>query len=355
MSQMTNEMTNQMSNQLTNDRKLEHIRAIEQDGGIDRDGRHFDRIQLTHRALPELDLASIDPSTTFLDKRLSFPLLISSMTGGDHALVCGINRNLALAAESCQVAMAVGSQRVMFARPQARKSFMLREYAPTALLMANLGAVQFNYGFDQRQCQQAVEVLEADALYLHLNPLQEAVQPEGDVNFRGLVDKIGAVRNDVRVPLILKEVGCGLSPMDVELGLRAGVSFFDVAGTGGTSWSRIEHHRRALPGDDLGLKFQDWGLPTPLALQQLEPYRARVTLIASGGLRSGIDMAKSVILGASLCGLAAPFLQAAMESAEAVVARIEQLRREYITTLFLLGMPDTAALFGNKALMVAAP
>jgi len=338
----------------TNERKIEHIRAIEKDPAIERDHRYFDRIHLTHRALPELDLDAIDPAVEILGKKLSFPLLISSMTGGDHELVCRINRNLAEAAEHCQVAMAVGSQRVMFTNPAARESFDLRPFAPTALLMGNIGAVQFNYGFGEQQCLEAVQLLNADALYLHLNPLQEAVQPEGDVNFSRLADQIATVSAKLPVPVILKEVGSGLSQADVALGLSAGIRYFDVAGTGGTSWSRIEHHRRGNNNDDLGLKFQDWGLPTPLALELLEPYQGQATLIASGGLRDGIDMAKSVILGASLCGLAAPLLQPAMESAEAVIAKIEQLRREYVTALFLLGMPDTASLFRNQALIVKA-
>lgn len=335
----------------TNERKIEHIRAIERDPDTDRNGRWFDRILLTHRALPELALDQIDPSTEFLGKRLSFPLLISSMTGGDHALVRTINTNLAIAAERCQVAMAVGSQRVMFTHPAAEASFALRQHAPNALLIGNVGAVQLNYGFTLEHCRRAVEVLDADALYFHLNPLQEAVQPEGDTDFRGVAARIGAISRELGVPVLLKEVGSGLSPADIALGLEQGITHFDLAGSGGTSWSRIEHHRRH-DSDGLGLRFQDWGLPTPLALQQAEPFLDRATLIASGGLRDGIDMVKSVILGASLCGMAAPLLQPAMQSADAVVAVIERLRREFITAMFLLGTPDLPALFRNRALIV---
>jgi len=335
----------------TNERKIEHIRAIEQDPLTDRQGHWFDRIRLTHRALPELALGAIDPTVEFLGKRLSFPLLISSMTGGDHELVRRINTHLAMAAEQCQVAMAVGSQRVMFTHPEARASFALRQYAPTTVLIGNVGGVQLNYGFDLQRCQEAVDCVGADALYFHLNPLQEAVQPEGDTNFCNLAKQMGEVARALSVPVLLKEVGSGLSPADIELGLGQGIRYFDIAGSGGTSWSRIEHHRRD-DGSDLGLKFQDWGLPTPLALQQAEPYLDRAVLIASGGLRDGIDMAKSVILGASLCGMAAPLLQPAMESAEAVVDVIERLRREFVTAMFLLGTPDMAALFRNRALIV---
>ncbi|KDE40701.1 MAG: type 2 isopentenyl-diphosphate Delta-isomerase [Nitrincola lacisaponensis] len=336
----------------TNSRKIEHIRAIEQDGLTDRQGHWFDQIQLTHRALPELSLDEVDPRCQFLGKTLSFPLLISSMTGGDHELVRRINRNLAIAAERCQVAMGVGSQRVMFSSPEASESFALRQLAPTTVLIANIGAVQLNYGMTLEQVRQAIDLLQADGLFLHLNPLQEAVQPEGDTNFTGLTQAIGRLQAELPVPIILKEVGSGLSPADIQAGLQQQIRYFDLAGRGGTSWSRIEHHRRTDPLADIGLKFQDWGLPTPLALKQAEPFLDQATLIASGGIRDGIDMVKSVILGASLCGVAAPLLQPAMESADAVVSTIEKMRREFVTAMFLLGTPDTAALFRNKALIV---
>ncbi|WP_136680964.1 type 2 isopentenyl-diphosphate Delta-isomerase [Neptunomonas sp. XY-337] len=343
-----------MSSDTTNDRKLEHIRAFDIDPAIERDARHFDRIRLTHRALPNLAFDQVDTGCTFLGKRLSFPLLISSMTGGDHELIRTINRNLAKAAQRTGVAMAVGSQRVMFTDEAARDSFDLREYAPDALLIGNVGAVQLNYGFSLEQCQAAVDLLGGDGLYLHLNPLQEAVQPEGDTDFSNLETLITEVAGSLSVPVLLKEVGSGLSAPDIEAGLRAGVSFFDLAGTGGTSWSRIEHHRRGDKGEDLGLVFQDWGIPTPLALQIAKPYRSQASFVASGGIRDGIDMAKSVIMGASLCGVAAPFLAPAMDSADAVVAVIERFRREFTTAMFLLGMPDVATLFGNESLILKA-
>ncbi|MDO6564127.1 type 2 isopentenyl-diphosphate Delta-isomerase [Amphritea sp. 1_MG-2023] len=336
----------------TNDRKIEHIRAIEQDPLTDRDGRFFDQIQLCHRALPERALAQIDTSVEFLGKKLSFPLLISSMTGGDHHLIKTINRNLAEAAERTGVALAVGSQRVMFTQPAARESFDLRAYAPNTVLLGNIGAVQLNYGFSQERCQQAVDVLAADGLYLHLNPLQEAVQPEGDTDFSGLQAKIKMLAAQLKQPVLLKEVGAGLSPPDIEAGIAAGIKWFDIAGSGGTSWSRIEHHRSKNSDDDLGICFQDWGIPTPQALKLTQPYQNSAAFIASGGLRDGIDMVKSVILGASLCGMAAPFLKPAMESADSVIRVIEQRRREFTTAMFLLGMPDVNSLFMNRALIL---
>ena len=331
----------------TNDRKIEHIRIIEDDAETDRRCGFFDEIQLSHRALPECSLADVNPACTLLGRSLSFPLLISSMTGGEHDTIQTINQNLAIAAEQCRVALAVGSQRVMFTQPGAEKSFALRKHAPNALLIGNLGAVQFNEGFGIEQAQQAVNVLDADALYFHLNPLQEAIQPEGDTNFSNLADAMGKVAGELSVPVWIKEVGAGLSPEDVERLIPLGFRTFDVAGRGGTSWSRIEHHRssgKATPG----LCFQDWGIPTPVALQQLNKFRPDATLVASGGLRNGIDMVKSCLLGASLCGLASPFLKPAMESPEAVIACIDQLRNEFTTAMFLLGATSLEELIGQR-------
>lgn len=336
-------------------RKLDHLRAIHEDPEIERFRSGFDAISLTHRALPELDLDAVDTSTTFLGKPLSFPLLISSMTGGRGNEIAFINRNLAAAAEETGVAMSVGSQRVMFTSPEAKDSFALREFAPTIPLISNIGAVQLNAGLDHDHCLKAVEALGADALYLHLNPLQEAVQPEGDRDFSNLAEKVADLVDRMPVPVMFKEVGSGLSAADAELGFGAGVRHFDVAGRGGTSWSRIEYHRRADDADDLGLVFQDWGLTTVESLlevrsvlvQKTEP----TTLVASGGVRNGVDMVKSMILGADMCGLAAPFLTAAQESSAAVVQKINRLRREFQTAMFLLGCSDVSELKGNASLI----
>lgn len=336
----------------TNQRKIEHIRIMDTDPEVDRDKSYFDRIRLVHRALPGIDLAAIDTSVPVLGKTLSFPLLISSMTGGDHGLVRIINRNLATAAEATGVALGVGSQRVQFTNPEARDSFALRAHAPHALLLSNLGAVQLNLGYGLRHCREAVEVLQADALFLHLNPLQEAVQPEGDTAFGGLTRRILDVADQLEVPIVLKEVGAGISPADVEPFRGTRIRHIDVAGSGGTSWSRIENHRNQGKEDGLGILFQDWGIPTPLALHYLKPYQQEFTFFASGGVRTGLDMVKAVILGARLCGLASPFLKPATESADAVIAVIERLRREFTTTMFLLGARTIDDLHLNQGLMM---
>ena len=335
----------------TDGRKIHHVKIINSDSKIDRKKFYFDSIQLVHRALPEIDLAEIDPSITFMGKKLSFPLLISSMTGGDHELLRTINKNLAKAAEETGIAMCVGSQRVMFTSPKSRTSFEIRKYAPHALLFANLGAVQLNYGFTVEMCKQAIETVEADGLYFHLNPLQEAIQPEGNTNFSGLVEKIGETAKELEYPVVLKEVGAGISKKDIELLLKNEIKYVDITGSGGTSWSRVEHHRRNDESNNLGILFQDWGNPTPLILQSLQPNLKDLTLIASGGVRSGIDMVKSIILGASLCGVAAPFLEPAMESLQKVIERINGLKREFVVTMFLLGIPNIQQLSNNRSLI----
>ncbi len=199
-------------------------------------------------------------------------------------------------------------------------------------------------------------MLEADALYLHLNPLQEAVQPEGDTCFAGLADRIGAIARALPVPVIGQGSRRGPLRGRRATAAAARVRIFDVAGSGGTSWSRIEHHRQiGTRKNDLGLLFQDWGLPTPRALWELRGCRPDATLIASGGLRSGLDMAKAIILGASLCGVAAPFLKPAMTSTRAVIQEIERLRREFRTAQFLLGAARVEALHANPSLLASPP
>ena len=334
-------------------RKQDHISALAEDPAIERQQSGFDQIQLTHRALPELDFQQVDLSAPFLGKTLSFPFLISSMTGGGANNLHRINQHLAEAAETCQVAMAVGSQRSMILEPAAAKSFQLRRYAPTVPLIANLGAVQLNEGFGLKEALQAIETLEADALYLHLNPLQEVIQPEGDTNFAQLLPKIEQLGKQLPVPIILKEVGCGLSSEDIRRGIEAGIQWFDLAGRGGTSWSRIEAHRaKEGPQNELGKLFQDWGLTTPQSLKQAAPFQSQAHFIASGGIRNGIDMVKCVIMGGCVCGVAAPLLQPALEHPQVVVDVIERFKTAYHTAQFLLGAPNFDHLFLNPDLIL---
>lgn len=331
-------------------RKDEVIDIILNDPGADRHGEAFNAVRLRHRALPEINLSDVDPAIEFMGKRLSFPLLLAPMTGGVHARLAVINRHLAEAAEAEGVAMGVGSQRVMFAHPEAVPSFAIRKYAPSILLFSNLGAVQLNHGFGLTQARKAVKTIGADALCLHLNSLQETVQPEGETEFAGLAGKIGALAAGLEVPVILREVGAGISPDDARLLVSRGIRYLDVGGWGGLSWSRIEQHRHpARAGHTLGITFQDWGLPTPEAISALAPLRSKgVRLIATGGVRTGIDMAKAMVLGASLCGMAAPFLAPAMKSTRAVRALIQRLRREFVTAMFLMGARRVSEIEGRS-------
>ena len=328
-------------------RKTEHVEIVAKDASMDRRKFYFDEIRLTHRALPEISLSDVDTSVNFLGKQLCCPFLISSMTGGGGEYLKSINRNLAEAAEAEGVAMGVGSQRIMFSDPAAKDSFDLRSVAPTAPLFANLGAVQLKTGMTIDQVREAIDVLKADALILHLNPLQEAVQPEGDTDFSNLWKKMEQLFQALEVPVIVKEVGAGISRADAERLIQAGAKFIDVAGAGGTSWSRIESARCDDPA--LGELFQDWGIPTPQALRDLSDLD--VTLIASGGIRTGIDMAKAMILGASLCGVARPLLTPAMESADAVRAVIQRIKKEFVTAMFLLGAQRIEDLKGHQELI----
>ena len=333
----------------TNQRKIEHIEAFAHDAGIERAGRHFDRIHLSHRALPECNLADVDTQTSILGKALSFPFLISSMTGGDHPDILKINHNLAKAAEQQSVALAVGSQRVLFKSEDAQASFALRELAPSVPLIANIGAVQLNYELETRHFQHAMDVLDGDAIYLHLNALQEAVQPEGDTNFSDLIEKMARLRDQLKRPVWIKEVGCGFSKSDLKKLVAYGFDAIDVAGHGGTSWSRVEQHRGAP--HDLGLTFQDWGIPTPMALRNTLDYPSIHTRIASGGIRNGVDMIKCVIIGANLCGVAAPLLAAALDSSETVAETIKRFQHEFRVAMFLLGCTTLEQLSGNESLI----
>jgi len=337
-------------NTTIHDRKTEHVEIARHSKDADRRKYYFDDIHLLHRALPEIDLADVNTGTTFLGKPLQMPLLISSMTGGSSQELVRINRNLAMAANQAGVALATGSMRILLETPDAWPAFDLRDLAPDIPLCGNIGAVQLNYGVTTTAIARLVEKTRIDALFLHLNPLQEAMQPEGQTRFSCLLPRIRTLVKDLSIPVIAKEVGAGISPADARLLLDAGITSIEVAGSGGTSWSRIEYERddnHTNPGQC----FQDWGIPTPTALRLLHPFRDRVTLIASGGIRTGIDMAKALILGARLCGIARPFLEPACLSGSAVQTHLLSLQRELRTAMFLLGTPSLEDLIDNRALL----
>jgi isopentenyl-diphosphate Delta-isomerase len=329
----------------TQNRKADHLRVcLEDDVQFHQTTTGLEHYRFTHCCLPELDRHDINLSTAFLGKQLGAPLLISSMTGGTD-LAKTINYRLAAAAQHYGIAMGVGSQRVAIENPQVTSTFAVRSVAPDILLFANLGAVQLNYRYGLDECLKVVDSLEADALILHLNPLQESVQTKGDTNFAGLLTKIALLCEKLPVPVIAKEVGNGISAAMAQKLIEAGISAIDVAGAGGTSWARVEseraqdHHQRRL-----GATFADWGLPTADCVKAVRSLSTTLPLIASGGLRNGLDVAKAIALGADVAGLALPFLQAAAESEEALHELVEVLIAEITTVLFCTGTGSLAGL-----------
>lgn len=301
-----------------------------------------------HRALPELDLAEVDLSQTWMGKTLRSPILISSMTGGVREAEV-INRILAQAAQETGIAMGVGSQRSGIENPDLADTFEVRKYAPDILLFANIGAIQLNYGYGIEECKRAVDMIQADALILHLNALQEALQPEGDTRFAGLANRIEQICRQFPLPVIAKEVGWGFSEQDVRLLKNAGVSAIDVAGAGGTSWSQVEMHRAANPRQArVAAAFRNWGYPTAVAIQNVRRVAPDLAVIASGGLRDGMDIAKCVALGARLGGMAGPFLKAASQSLESTLDLISELNDLLRTVFFATGSRNIAALQDEK-------
>lgn len=329
----------------TESRKVDHIRInLEQDVQFPRIRTGLERYRFLHQALPELSLNEVDTSVRVFGKGLASPILISSMTGGTD-MAREINRNLAQAAQQHAIAMGLGSQRAAIEDAALADSYAIRDVAPDILLFANVGAIQLNYGYGIGQCRKAVDMVGADALILHFNVLQEAVQAEGDIDFAGLLGKVEYVCANLDVPVIAKEVGWGFSKANVRDLAQAGVSAIDVAGAGGTSWSEVEYHR--APSDfhaRVARSFADWGIPTSDAIQYARSAAPDLPVFASGGLRDGIDIAKCVALGADLAGLASPFLRAASESSEAVEELIQELNAQLRIAMLCTASRDLDAL-----------
>ena len=322
----------------TESRKADHIRiCLEEDVQFRQTTNGLESYRFDHCCLPEIDRSEIDISTTFLGKPMNAPLLISSMTGGTKEAKT-INTRLAKVAQHYRLAMGVGSQRVAVENPEVDHTFAVRKYAPDILLFANLGAIQLNYSYGLDECLRVVETLEADALILHLNPLQECIQPNGDTNFLGVLDKIETLCKKLPVPVIVKEVGIGISAKMAHKLIGAGVTAIDVAGAGGTSWALVESERADnILQRRLGRTFADWGVPTADCITGIRQVAPDVPLIASGGLRHGVDVAKAIALGSDIAGLAMPFLQAATSSEATLYDLAKVLIAEISTVLFCTG------------------
>ncbi len=324
----------------TSSRKSDHIRInLEKDvhSGLT---TGLERYRFLHQALPEIDLDAVDLSLTIFNKRLRAPLLISSMTGGTDQAE-NINLTLAEAAQEYGIAMGLGSLRAGLDDPETLRSYKVRRLAPDILLLANIGAVQLNYSYTIDQCRRAVEDTSADGLILHLNALQESLQPEGNTRFSGLLKKIEGICHAAIFPVLVKEVGWGISGSCARQLADAGVAAIDVAGAGGTSWSQVEMHR--IEDENLAnvaAAFRDWGIPTADCIRQIREAVPDMLIFASGGIRNGIDICKCIALGAKIGGMAGPFLKAAAQSPDALNKLIFQITREIRICMFAAGAID---------------
>ncbi|SMB91861.1 type 2 isopentenyl-diphosphate Delta-isomerase [Deinococcus hopiensis] len=330
-------------------RKLRHLDAClrpeSQYAGVQ---TGFARVPWPYRALPELDLAAVDLTTTFLGRSLRAPVLIGAMTGGAERAAL-INRHLAAAAQRLGLGMMLGSQRVMLEQPEVRTSFAVREVAPDILLIGNLGAAQFGLGYGPVEAIRAVEEVGADALAIHINPLQEAMQPGGDTNWRGLAARLAEVVPALPFPALLKEVGHGLDAASLRAVEGAGFAAFDVAGAGGTSWARVEQLVRY--GEVMTPDLCEVGLPTAEALVQARRAAPGVPLVASGGIRTGLDAARALALGAQAVAVARPLLEPALDGIEAVEAWLTRFVEELRVALFVGGFGNVEAVRGAGRLL----
>ena len=326
---------------LTETRKLEHIRICLESEVESSIPTGFDDITLVHNAVPELNLDDVDVRTTFLGYELQAPLMVTAITGG-HQEALPINKHIAEAVESLGLAMGVGSQRAAVEDASLAKSFTVtREHAPTAFLVGNIGAPQLSLGWGVEEAQTAIDMINANALAIHFNAAQEAVQPEGEATFAGVLQSLKQLARTLSTPLIAKETGAGLSQSSAKALMAAGVKALDVAGLGGTSWPKVEVER-AKPGDamkaTLGRWFTDWGIPTAVATFEVAYHvKKRIPVIASGGIRTGIDIAKAIAIGADLAGVALPVLSPAVIDAQAVQLFLASLIHGLKAAMFLVG------------------
>ncbi|MGQ9759122.1 MAG: type 2 isopentenyl-diphosphate Delta-isomerase [Candidatus Methanomethylicaceae archaeon] len=323
------------------ERKLSHVKICRDFDVSSRKTTHLEDVELIHCALPELDLNETDISTKLFGKKLSAPILISSMTGG-HPETKKINENLAKAASKLGIGMCVGSQRAALENPALQDTFrVVRDVSKSMLVIANIGAAQLLSPNAKDLAERAVSMVDADALTVHLNPLQELIQPGGDMKFRGILKALSELAEDFSCPLVVKETGCGISREIAKKIVDAGITVIDVAGAGGTSWAAVEFYNSKQRGDDLksavAETFWDWGIPTAMSLCEIVSLKSKATLISSGGIQNGLDIAKSIALGADLAGIARPLLIPAFSSEHEIIARLNRIIAELRTALVLTG------------------
>ncbi|MCW4044023.1 MAG: type 2 isopentenyl-diphosphate Delta-isomerase [Candidatus Bathyarchaeota archaeon] len=332
----------------TEKRKADHIRICLSENAQAREATTgFEDVHLVHKALPEIDKHTIDLSTDVFGHKFAAPIIVGAMTGGT-AEATRINSAIAEAVETLRLGMGVGSQRAAIENKKLEQTFAVaRKKAPTAFLIANLGGIQLVHGYGVKEVTKAIEIIDADAVAIHLNSLQEAVQPEGQVAFKGVLEKIAEIAKAVDKPVIVKETGSGIAAAEARALEAAGVKGIDVSGAGGTSFAAVEYYRAKGQGNTaqrlLGDAFWDWGIPTVASLVETAQ-TVKIPVVASGGVRNGVDVSKALALGASLASLSQPVLQAAVKGVEATEEVLSFLMEELRNVMFLVGAEKAAEL-----------
>lgn len=332
----------------TRKRKSDHIRiATTYDVQARKITAGFEDVNFVHRALPEIDKEKISLSSTVFNHKFAVPIIVSAMTGGTTE-ARKINTTIAMVVEELGLGMGVGSQRAALEDPRLEKTFsVVRKKAPTAFLMANIGGIQLVRGYSIKEAKKAIEMIDADALAIHLNPLQEAIQPEGETSFKGILDRIGEIARELDKPVIVKETGAGIANEEAKKLEAVGVKGIDISGAGGTSFAAVEYFRskdeKNAYNRVLGEVFWDWGIPTAISIVEVVQ-TVSIPVIASGGLRSGLDAAKALALGASIVALAQPVLRAAVEGAEQARKMLCILIEGLRNAMFLVGAENTQQL-----------
>lgn len=325
----------------TRKRKSDHIKiSLTQNVQARKTTTGFEDIHFVHKALPEIGKQKVDLSTTIFGHKFAAPLIVGAITGGTMEAT-KINATIAEVVEELGLGMGVGSQRAAIEDKKLAKTFAVaRKKAPTAFLIANIGGVQLVNGYGLKEVEKAIKMIEADAIAIHLNPLQEAIQPEGQTNFQGVLEKIGGIARELDKSVILKETGAGIAAEDAKKLEDVGVEGIDVSGAGGTSWAAVEYYRAKKRGNSfqrkLGDVFWDWGIPTAISLVEVSQ-TVKIPVIASGGIRNGIDVAKALALGASLASLSQPVLQAAVKGVKETENVLSLLIEELRNVMFLVG------------------
>lgn len=321
-------------------RKQMHIKICLEENVKSDISTGFENVRLVHRALPEIDLDEVSIKTKLFGKKLAGPLIISAMTGGtDWAKK--INKTLAEAAHKLEIGIGVGSQRIAVEKPETEATFkIVRETAPNTLVMGNVGCPQISQGWGVHEAQQCIDMIDADALAIHMNPLQEAVQVSGETEYKGVLGGIKEIVNEIGVPIIMKETGCGIAKEESIKLEKVGVKGLEISGTGGTSWAAVEHHIARKVGkkeqEVLGKALWNWGIPTAISVVETSS-STKLKIIASGGIRTGVEMAKAITLGADAVGIALPLLKKAVLGPEALREHIRSILNEFRVVMFLTG------------------